>query len=81
MTPSLYDLFGEIPVSQEEIEIWIDVVPGWPRTSHRRAYYARNWNVAEKIRQAKMTGFWEDVQRARSDQLDQIGATTSGRRQ
>ncbi len=60
MRPSLLDLFGEIPVSLEEVEIWIGVVPGWPRTTSaaRRQRYAECWNVAEKIRQAKRAGDW-----------------------
>lgn len=80
MTPHLKDLFGEIPVTRDEIEIWIDVVPGWPRTTGaaRRENYARNWNVAEKIRQAKLTGAWDDVLGTKAAQLAAAGITTSG---
>lgn len=76
MRPSPFDLFGEIPVTREEIEIWIDVVPGWPRTTgaSRRAYYAENWNVPEKIRRAKAAGTWHDIEAAKAAQLASVGA-------
>lgn len=82
MTPPLYDLFGEIPVTLEEIEIWIDVVPGWPRTTSaaRRANYAQNWNVPEKIRQAKRAGDWPRIEAVKIEQLAAVGITTSARR-
>lgn len=69
MTPSLFDLFGEIPVSLSDVEIWIDVVPGWPRTSWRRESYAAAWNVPDKIRTAKITGHWPEIEKARTEQL------------
>jgi hypothetical protein len=76
MTPLLYDLFGEIPVTLEEIEIWMDVVPALPRDSWRRAHYAAGWNVAEKVRSWKAAGRWGEIETARSDQLRGIGLTS-----
>ncbi len=69
MTPNLTDLFGEIPVHQDEIELWLDVVPGLPRTSWRRQNYAAAWNVAEKVRQAKAAGDWPEIEKAREEQF------------
>lgn len=63
------DLFGEIPVSLDDLQIWIDVVPGWPRTSPRRAYYVKYYNVADKVKAAKISGFWLEVLRLRCEQL------------
>lgn len=76
MLPPLLDLFGEIPVSLDEIEIWIDVVPGWPRTTcaARRARYAECWNVPAKIRAAKASGFWQEVEARKAEQLAGVGA-------
>lgn len=68
MTPSLTDLFGEIPVHRDDIELWLDVVPGLPRTSWRRENYAAAWNVAEKVRQAKAAGQWPEIEKARAEQ-------------
>lgn len=69
----LRDLFGEIPVLQSEIDLWLDVVPEIPRTSWRREHYARSWNVPEKIRQAKASGRWPEIEKARSEQLRALG--------
>lgn len=76
MTPPLYDLFGEIPVSLDDVETWIDVVPGWPRTTSaaRRANYARCWNVPDKIRAAKAAGYWQQIEARKRAQLASVGA-------
>ena len=73
MTPSLLDLFGEIPVTQSDVDLWVDVVPAIPRGSWRRDYYARHWNVPEKIRQAKAAGRWPEIENARTEQLRALG--------
>lgn len=69
------DLFGAIRVTLEDVEIWIDVVPGWTRTSPRRAYYAAAWNVPEKIAQAKQSGLWAEILQQRLDQIAAIIGT------
>lgn len=56
MEPALLDLFGDIPVSLEEIEIWLDTVPRFSRDSPRRKHYALYWNIPEKIKAAKRDG-------------------------
>ncbi len=50
------DLFGEIPVTWDEVWLWIEKVALIPRDSPRAEYYARTWNVPEKVRQAKQSG-------------------------
>lgn len=69
LTPSLTDLFGEIPVSLDDVETWLDVIAAYPRTSWRRDHYARAWNVPEKIRQAKAAGHWPEIENARRESL------------
>lgn len=52
-----YDLFGEVPVTEDEIFAWVAAVaPRW--LSPERAYhrYVRDWNVAAKVRAAKLAG-------------------------
>ena len=52
-----YDLFGEVPVTEDEILAWVAAVaPRW--LSSERAYrlYVQSWNVADKIRAAKLAG-------------------------
>ena len=47
-----FNIFGVMPVTEPEIQKWIDkVTPGI--SPLQRKEYARQWNVIEKIRQAK----------------------------
>lgn len=69
MEPFPVDLFGEVPVSLADIQTWLDVVARIERTSWRREHYARSWNVADKVRQAKLAGRWPEIENARTDQL------------
>ena len=62
MTFMPYDLFGEIPVTDDEIFQWVAAMS--PRNmSSERSYqnYVRNWNVAEKIRAAKQNGTFHEI--------------------
>ena len=48
-------LFPDIvPVSQAEIEAWLDTVPNLSRTPWRRRAYAEAYRVEEKIRATKL---------------------------
>ena len=48
-------LFGVKPVTEPEIQKWINkVTPGI--SQQQRKEYARQWNVIDKIRQAKSKG-------------------------
>ena len=47
-----FNFFGVIPVTEPEIQKWINkVAPGISQL--QRKEYARQWNVIEKIRQTK----------------------------
>jgi hypothetical protein len=47
-------LFPEIiPVSQQEIENWLDLIPNLSATPSRRLAYAKAYRVEEKIRNKK----------------------------
>jgi hypothetical protein len=48
------DLFGEIPVTWPEVWAWVEKATGLKPDSWRARYYVTNWNVVDKIRQAKM---------------------------
>lgn len=52
------DLWGEVPVSRADVELWLDCVARLPADSPRRAWYERAWNVPQKVRRAKLTGAW-----------------------
>lgn len=54
MSPNPYDLFGEIPVTHQEITDWIEAnAPRW-KDSLRIEYYIQGWNVAHKVRMDKL---------------------------
>ncbi len=55
MKQKRFDLFGVMPVTEPEIQQWINkVAPGVSQL--QRKEYVRQWNVIEKIRQAKGKG-------------------------
>lgn len=58
------DLFGEVPVTWDEVYLWCEKVPRISRDSWRLSWYLRGWNVPEKIRAAKLSG---DFQRLTHD--------------
>jgi hypothetical protein len=49
-----YDLFGEIPVTWDEVWDWVETVAGIDRRSWRACYYIEWWNVPDKIRAEKL---------------------------
>jgi hypothetical protein len=50
-----FKLFGVMPVTEPEIQRWINkVAPGISQLQSKE--YARQWNVIDKIRQAKSKG-------------------------
>lgn len=61
MRPLARDLFGEIPVTLDELLAWMLAVPRLPPTSPRFAWYVRGWNVIDKIRAAKESGTFEAI--------------------
>ena len=55
-----FDLFGEIPVTWDEVHTWCEKVAGM--TGWRRDWYIRHWNIIEKVRRAKADGsFYETI--------------------
>lgn len=58
-----FDLFGEIPVTWSELEAWCVAVAGIAASSPRFSWYVENWNVAEKVRAAKLAGTFDELTR------------------
>ena len=57
-----YDLFGEIPVTDDDIYAWVAAVaPRWLYPERSYLGYVKNWNVADKVREAKRLGIFEQV--------------------
>lgn len=48
-----FPLFEETPITQEEIENYLDNIPTLSKSPWRREIYAKAWHVKEKIQQQK----------------------------
>jgi hypothetical protein len=56
----MLDLFGQVAVSYEDLEIWVSALaPGFAVNHHRMAYYIKHWDVAGKVERAKRAGTFE----------------------
>ncbi|WP_246794580.1 hypothetical protein [Burkholderia perseverans] len=67
------DLFGEIVVTQDDIEAWVAALaPAF--TSSARAFdnYVRGYHVADKIRCAKAAGTFETTIAAARDRRSRL---------
>lgn len=73
------DLFGQVPVTVDEVVLWCLVVAHLAPDSPRLAYYVRAWRVVGKIQAAKLAGTFEaDVKRAdESAPVDLLAVITS----
>lgn len=49
---------NEIPVSESEVQEWLDNVPNLSATVSRREAYRKAYNVEDKIRARKKDGSW-----------------------
>jgi hypothetical protein len=52
MIPRATDLFGKIPVPLDDLNTCYDHL----KLHWRKDWYIHNWNVADKVRQAKLDG-------------------------
>src|SRR5687768_486195 len=55
------DLFGEIPVTWDEVYQWVFAVARIPADSWRARYYIEHWNIPDKIREAKLAGTFDAI--------------------
>ena len=76
----MLDLFGEVPVTWPEIWDWIEAVPRISRHSWRAQYYVKHWNVAEKVRAAKINGTYHDTIRSTDPRIPYLTPTLLSQR-
>ena len=64
------DLFGEVPITVDDLHAWVAAVaPGFSLSASRCRYYIERWNVAEKVRRAKLDGTFDaTIENAREQQ-------------
>ena len=55
---SLLLFVEEIPVSEAEVQSWLNSIPNLSAATHRREAYRKAYNVEEKIRALKAKGTW-----------------------
>lgn len=56
----MLDLFGQVVVSYDDLDRWVSALaPGFSTNDHRRAYYIKHWNVADKVARAKLAGTFD----------------------
>ena len=55
------DLFGDVPVTIRDVELWLDRIGNYCGSPLRVAYYVLNWNVVDKIRAVKLDGSWDEL--------------------
>ncbi len=57
-----YDLFGEIPVTEDDVFDWVAAVaPRWLTPQRSFDGYVSAYNVADKIRAAKAAGTFNQI--------------------
>ena len=61
MQPSVYDLFGEVPVYTYDIDAWLRAVPRMNPDSPRAPQYVKGWDVVNKIKRFKAEGRFEEA--------------------
>src|SRR5687767_6941381 len=55
-----YDLFGDVIVTLDDVELWRDKVPKHLSNSpNARIRYAKDYDIARKIKAAKINGTFE----------------------
>jgi len=58
----MLDLFGDVAVTYDDLDLWVSALaPGYATNEHRRAHYIKCWNVADKVRHAKLAGTFEST--------------------
>lgn len=75
------DLFGEVPITLDDLRAWVAAVAGIPADSWRWAWYVDNWNVADKVRAAKLAGTFDAMTGRAADSMAYSGRLMGGYRQ
>jgi hypothetical protein len=56
----MLDLFGDVVVTTDELRQWVAAIaPAWCSSDRSLSFYIRQWNVADKVRHAKLAGTFD----------------------
>ncbi len=62
MQPAVFDLFGEIPVTESDLEAWVAAVaPVYLSSERGYQSYIKNYDVPAKVRRAKLCGEFDAI--------------------
>lgn len=61
LRPLPQDLFGEVPVTRDEVRAWLLAVPRIDPDTERAAWYVEHWDVPGKVRAAKLAGTLDQI--------------------
>ena len=57
------DLFGDVIVTLDDVELWLDMIPKHlSHLSSARLRYALDYDIASKIKAAKLNGYFYTLQ-------------------
>lgn len=57
-----YDLFGQVPITEDDLFLWVQAVaPRWLTPERAYRNYVKSWNVADKVRYAKIDGTFDTI--------------------
>lgn len=59
-------LFDQAPVTEQDVQLWLDTIPNLSESQFRREAYRRAYRVEEKIRHAKQAGNWPPASPAKT---------------
>lgn len=64
----MLDLFGDVQVTLDDLRAWVSAIsPAWTSSERSLAFYIDRWNVADKVRRAKLAGTFDaTIENARS---------------
>lgn len=60
-SPAVRDLFGQVPVTMDDVIAWCECVAGIPADSPRLELYVRTYDVPGKVARAKLAGTFEEL--------------------
>lgn len=63
MRPAPVDLFGQVPITHDDVAAWLRAVPRLEPGTPRAAAYVRGYDVPGKIAAAKQNGTFEQITR------------------
>lgn len=75
LRPRPRDLFGQVPITRTDLEDWVRAVaPHLAHSDWRMAHYIKGYNVADKVRAAKLEGTFFQLIEDRAPRVDRCSS-------